>query len=192
MQAQKLISAIMTVSIIAAAGCVSPGRLADLKDCGRASVGIGSGLLVDVELGCLTKPSFGGVARTRRVGIDSRDSCGRWEENEIGSPLVQFLIPIREAHPLWSYARDPGEPKDEAGYWLPPLTRKSRTFHGVAPHWSFHNSTDLSAGITAGFASARLGVNPLEFLDFTLGYAGLDIGRDDPEPEAPTEKTTVH
>jgi len=166
-----------------AAGCVSPGRLADLRDCGRFSVGAGPGLLVDAELGWLSHPSVGAMARTQRIGIDTRDNCGQWEESEFGSPLLQLLIPAHESHPLWSYARDPGDPKDEAGFWLPPVTKAARDFHGVAPHWTFHNATDLSIGATIGIIAARVGINPLEWIDFCLGFGGLDIGRDDPEPD---------
>jgi hypothetical protein len=161
--------------------------LADLSDCGRFSVGTGVGLMADVELGWLSHPSVGIMSKTKRLGIDARDNCGRWDEMEYGSPLLQFMIPAHEAHPLWSYARDPGRPKDEAGFWLPPVTKGAREFHGVAPHWTFHNATDLSAGATLGAFAARLGVNPLESVDFAFGFAGLDIGQDDSKPEKPTE-----
>lgn len=174
--------------LLLATGCVTPGRLVDLSDCGRFSVGWGVGLMADVELGWLTHPSVGVRARTQRLGIDARDNCGRWDEMEYGSPFLQLMIPAHEAHPLWSYARDPGRPTDEAGFWLPPVTKGAREFHGVAPHWTFHNATDLSVGGTAGVLAVRLGINPLELVDFAFGYAGLDIGRDDPKPEEPTEK----
>ncbi len=181
----------LAVLSITSVGCVSPGRLADLSDCARASVGVGRGVLVDVELGYLPHPSIGWYVETERIGIDTRHLHGRWKEREFGFPFLCFLVPMHEAHPLWSYLKDaqPSEDADEHGYWLPPLTEGARTFHGIEPDWSFHNATDLKVGVTAGIISARLGVNPLEFLDFTLGFAGLDIGRDDPKPEQSTDET---
>ena len=40
--------------------------------------------------------------------------------------------------------------------------------------------TDLQLGAHLLLINARLGFNPLEFLDFLLGFAGVDIAGDDP------------
>jgi len=57
----------------------------------------------------------------------------------------------------------------------------------MVPFWTFHNATDLSAGVTLGVVSARAGLNPLEIIDFALGFVGLDIGRDDPRTDEQNE-----
>jgi hypothetical protein len=48
----------------------------------------------------------------------------------------------------------------------------------------FRTATDLQLGATLLVVGARVGFNPLEFLDFLLGFVGLDIAGDD-EPAAP-------
>jgi hypothetical protein len=50
------------------------------------------------------------------------------------------------------------------------------------PLWTFNTATDLQVGAHLLLAKARLGFNLLEFLDFLLGFGGLDIAGDDPEP----------
>ncbi len=50
-----------------------------------------------------------------------------------------------------------------------------------APLVSFNTATDLQVGATLLLLGARAGFNPLEFLDFLLGFAGQDIAGDDPQ-----------
>ena len=58
----------------------------------------------------------------------------------------------------------------------------------VAFSLSFGTLTDFHVGGHAGIVGARIGFNPLEFLDFVLGFAGLDIAGDDAQvaAKAPT------
>ena len=51
----------------------------------------------------------------------------------------------------------------------------------LAPHVTFNGATDLQVGATLLLVGARVGVNPLEILDFLLGFAGQDIAGDDPK-----------
>jgi len=48
---------------------------------------------------------------------------------------------------------------------------------------------DLSAGAVIGIISARVVINPLELVDLGLGFVGLDIGGDDPEPKGTTKES---
>ncbi len=63
------------------------------------------------------------------------------------------------------------------GRWLP--------LPGLADDYSrlisFHKLTDFQVGGHAGIFGARVGFNPLEFFDFLLGFAGVDIAGDDPQ-----------
>jgi hypothetical protein len=51
--------------------------------------------------------------------------------------------------------------------------------------WTFNTTTDLQVGATLLLIGGRLGFNPLEFVDFLLGFVGYDIAGDDPGPDAP-------
>lgn len=44
----------------------------------------------------------------------------------------------------------------------------------------YRTATDLQVGATLLLVGARVGFNPLEFLDFVLGFAGFDPAGDDP------------
>jgi hypothetical protein len=54
---------------------------------------------------------------------------------------------------------------------------------GKTPLFSFRTASDLQVGATFLLVGARVGFNPLEFVDFVLGFVGLDIAGDDPAPE---------
>ena len=41
----------------------------------------------------------------------------------------------------------------------------------------------MTSGITALILGARAGFNPLEFVDFLLGFGGIDLADDDPPAE---------
>ena len=46
--------------------------------------------------------------------------------------------------------------------------------------FAFHNATRLEGQLSLGVVSVRAGINPLEILDFLLGFLGFDIAGDDP------------
>ncbi len=46
---------LLAMLLLAATGC-APGRMADLRDSGRLSLGLGLGLSADAKLGTLTHP----------------------------------------------------------------------------------------------------------------------------------------
>jgi hypothetical protein len=64
--------------------------------------------------------------------------------------------------------------------WLP-LPSAADEF---SPLLTFSNATELQLGAHIGIFAARAGVNPLELVDFLLGFGGLDIAGDDPAPGA--------
>ena len=48
------------------------------------------------------------------------------------------------------------------------------------------DTLDLNLGVNVFFVGARAGLRPGQFLDFLLGWFGVDLGKDDePEPSAP-------
>ena len=188
MNAMRNMLALLLVGA-AATGCATE-RIADLRDCGRLSVGVGPGLCADVKIGDLTHPSLGLMSTTHRVGHENRDISGFWTECEAAFPLVVIPNVMGPGpHFFMSYGADlVAEGHDGAlekfhrvGFWLPFERRKLDDDElGMS---AFNTTTDLQAGITLGVVSARAGVNPLEILDFLLGFAGLDIARDDTKPE---------
>ena len=52
----------------------------------------------------------------------------------------------------------------------------------LTPLFGFQTATDLQAGAHLLLINARAGFNPLEFLHFLLGFAGIDLPGDDPAP----------
>lgn len=194
-----------------ALGC-APGRIADLRDSGRASFGVGLGLSADVKAGALTHPSLGLWSASAMIGFDTRKVDGVffegrtsepyatiWTRN-IGTPWGQALNSTGwraafEAHQfqaaLTETSHVPQRERPEAliaiveekeldgtldvGGWLP-IPRRTQTWESL---FSFGNTTDLQAGAQLLFITARIGFNPLEFIDFLGGFAGADIAGDD-------------
>lgn len=168
-------------------GCAT-GRLADLRDCGKVSVGVGLGLGVQARVGAITHPSLGVTFYGPRIGFENRHLAGTWRETEgywpVGAPFVLCSGPSTDPHPQGfnlSYSRicDPYQNgADEvfrSGGW-------GNVVGGDDPSTSsFNRATDLEVGVSLLLVSGRVGVNPLEILDFLLGFVGLDIANDDPE-----------
>jgi hypothetical protein len=93
--------------------------------------------------------------------------------------------------PMASYVRTYYAPSAVAPtfetVWFPWLCR-DRDYHPFV----FHELTDIEVGSTIGVVTLRVGVNPLEILDFLLGFIGLDIANDDPKKkEKPTTVPTL-
>ena len=166
---------------VVTSGCAT-GRIADLRDCGRLSVGYGAGLGVHAEVGILTHPAIGGWgSRTRRIGVENRHVAGAWDESELRTPILNLMAhafghteSLAEGLNL-SYERGQEvRGGDLNGCWINAAARgDSRTL--------FNRATDLEVGASALFVSPRAGVNPLEIADLVLGFVGLDIAGDDPK-----------
>jgi hypothetical protein len=200
--------------LLVVAGC-APGRFADLRDTGGASVGIGLGLSADAKLGDLTHPSLGLFGSGAMLGWESRDIEGLFYEARISEPYATFWFRrngfswgdalndsgFRGSFEVRSFevaidavsdGVDDQPPEDlgvvwegevlkgklSAGRWLPIPGRADE----ASPLGAFSTISDLQVGATLLILQARLGVNPLEILDFLLGFVGLDIANDDVEP----------
>jgi hypothetical protein len=170
-------------------GCAT-GRFQDLKDCGALSIGIGAGLDVSVKVGCVLQPAVGVVgSRTVRVGHENRARSGVWDERQFVWPVEWVRLnmssppddPRDDLAVIAAYTRsrcpeEKGDPQEDASFFPILADRTHRD------PFSFHELTDLQVGATAGVVAARVGINPLEILDFLLGFLGLDIAGDDPRP----------
>ena len=178
----------LSVALIAS-GCAT-GRIADLRDCGRASVGIGMGLGAEVGLGVIGTPSVGVLSHKQMYGWESRHCSGMWVEQETfwpASSVIGFLF------------RGWNEGNRNSGAYFAPYGRmlgdrlhppQNKTVHqrnmivGIGnrdePQSSaFNTITDFECGATLGIISARAGINPLEIVDFIFGFVGIDIANDD-------------
>ena len=178
-----------------AVGC-APGRLDDLADCGKASVGIGMGLEAHARIGFLTHPSLGHGSFTSRVGHESRRWTGAWEEFHAVWPMTAMMSQIAGLNLegcnlslMTTYSPPFGEdvPLEEEephmGYLLPLLVYAGmhRDDEGSHP-LAFKEATNLEVGGTLLLVSASVGLNPLEIVDFLAGFVGLDPAGDDFEP----------
>lgn len=168
------------------------GRVSDLQDCFRASIGFGVGLSAEARVGMFTNPALGTSCKTKRFGWESREFCGFWDSSEDPFPLPFMIdrtrIPPadRLVLPTVSYMRN-GTKVNQAtpitrtflshkytGYWHP-FHRRTKAKSDDAVHRAF----DFEAGATVAVISARAALNPLEMVDFVLGFFWIDIGRDD-------------
>jgi hypothetical protein len=82
------------ILLLALAGC-APGRMADLKDAGRLSLGLGLGLSVDAKLGDLTHPSLGILSASAMFGSDSRKVEGLFYEARTSEPYATYWMKAR-------------------------------------------------------------------------------------------------
>ena len=193
-----------------AGGCrsIAPGRMLDLGDCGTLGVGAGYGLDATVQAGALAEASLGIGHYIRYVGWNGHTGVTKWENAQLSCPPSLFMSVV--AHglredgccllpPETFYAvpepnrmdalprpgnRTPaGSESKHFGYALPLLSEQGRR-----RTCTFHNATRIEAEATLGVVSVRAGINPLEILDFLLGFLGFDIAGDDPPRGGVDEK----
>ncbi len=190
------------LALVFALGCAAPGRMADLRDSGMLSLGLGVGLAADAKLGFLTHPSVGTVTSSAMAGVDSRDVTGAFFQAGSSWPHSMFWASLEggaSADVLnstgWRAAFESEEfsaafaaigeptsrerPKGVAGAQLD-ASIEDQTWLPIPLDASFHNSTDFQLGATFFLVSARVGINLLETVDFLLGFAGIDVAKDDP------------
>ena len=186
-------------------GC-APGRLADLRDAGLFSVGVGLGLSADAKVGALTHPSLGVATATADLGFDSRDVYGSFYAARASEPYATWLgyekgksvlgalndSGLRVAFEVYEWSASfaaigtgIGEERPEIlgevkGVELDGTVTRGRWL-GTGDPVTFNSATDLQLGATLLFVSARAGVNVLETFDLLLGFVGLDIAGDDQE-----------
>jgi len=188
---------------LAASGCAT-GRIQDLQDCGRLSVGLGLGLDATAKVGCILHPSIGVASATTRIGHENRRVSTAWKEQQVVWPVSSIVTGQMfnwngdsfQCNSV-SYLREmKNKRRPERGgrssrfhtFWIPAFGEED-----WGDPFSFHELTDVEVGATALFVSARAGINPLEIVDFILGFVGFDIAKDDPKKkykEKPTTEST--
>jgi len=152
--------------IVTASGCTGwwAHRANDLADVGRLNVGAGFGASLDASATRYGRFSAGSYEDTTKVGFVGREG-GVWKEERHG---IAFIAGYTET------ARDP----ICGNAWLPEPDPAS----GLQPAWA-----DTERGLTEFTFSLHMlvglevGFDPGQLLDFVLGFAGVDIYRDDRE-----------
>ncbi len=181
-------------------GCAT-GRLSDLRDCGRVSVGYGLGLGAEASLGIVGNPSIGIMANKAMFGFEDRGCAGMWTETESFFPASSVIGAMMRGMSDGGPSSDTSfapygrqiQMNTRGGRYLPPdqwitHTRERNFLIGLPTHDRparnvFRTATDIEVGVALGFVSARIGINPLEILDFVLGCVGFDIAGDDSAPD---------
>lgn len=194
----KNVLMILAVALLGS-GCAT-GRLADLRDCGKLSLGVGLGLEAEAKAGIVIHPSLGIYSVTHRAGFDDRYVAGAWSEGQAVWPTMSLIALFASLFSwdgqdsdwdLTSFVR--GRERGDRIYpeyytsWLPWLVPSPQDYADDDPTL-FYELTDVEIGGTLGIVSARVGINPLEILDFLLGLAGMDIAGDDPKEEQKPDK----
>ena len=180
-------------------GCAAVGRyvenrLNDFADCftarGGWALGVGTRLRFTHYLSC----SLGGYYCSKKAGYVGRKPVIQEEGCCLGLPFAQLLAPFvpliltmpqdarlrqsRVALFLSSlFATDIRSA--DAQIWLLGLNlnalSSSARFRPPPPPKSLY----IEFGLTLGFVSFDVGFNPVEAIDFLLGFLGLDIMGDD-------------
>lgn len=193
----------------ASAGEYFQNRALDFADCFRADVGYGIGL--DARVRFTDAFSLGvGASYTHKFGFIGR-FVSAFDEEHLGIPATNIAVILGYGPcggginglegccfcaAFWQNlvrTYTPESPsrnvQDEIGYgtyiFFPvgglkilPGKMKSVEMHSDALSYF-----DIEAGGTAGFIGASFGFSPGEFVDFLLGWFGLDIGEDDKKPD---------
>lgn len=206
-------AALAIVFVAFCSGCrsIAPGRMLDLGDCGTLGVGAGYGLDATVQAGALAEASLGIGHNIRYRGWNGHTSVTEWQNAQLSWPPSLFMSamamgmaqsdccllppetfyavpdPERMGAPPRPGNRTPaGTESKHFGYALPLLSEQGRRRTGT-----FHNATRVEAEATLCVVSVRAGLNPLEILDFLLGFLGFDIAGDDP-PRGEEEEKESH
>lgn len=193
------------VVMVGLVGC-APGRVADLQDSLSLGIGIGAGLGVDVKAGMFTHPALGTATASAMLGSDSREVDGAYYQVGMADPHASFWA-HRLKNGNWGAALNesgwraafevhrydvaiaaigypPGQERPEVvltefeGSALDGTLEES-TWLPDPDQANFAGATDFEVGATALIMTVRAGANPLELVDFLLGFVGLDIAGDD-------------
>ena len=202
-RARRLAALALAAALLSlCSGCqsIAPGRMLDLGDCGTLGVGVGGGLDATVQAGALAEVSLGIGHDMRYLGWNGHTGATEWENAQLSWPpsLLMSVVahglredgcgllqpetfyavpdPDRMTEPPRPGNRTPvGRESKHFGYALPLLSEPGRRRTAT-----FHNATRFEAEVSLGVVSVRAGINPLEILDFILGFFGFDIAGDDP------------
>lgn len=174
---------------VLATGCAET-RMDDLRDCSKFGIGYGLGLGVEASLGGIGNPSLGVMATTGKWGTESRDVAGFWMDEESFWPFSSWMLAMMES--TWAtsqpkryfapYGRGMNESLRSPS-WLE-IRRMRTALLASGKHdrpqaaWT-KVVTDFEVGGVLLIPTVRVGLNPLEIVDFALGYAGVDFMDDD-------------
>lgn len=175
------------------AGTYFSRRAADFSEVWMVGAGYGYG--VHGKAYTVLFPVSYGYSRTHEFGWDGRRPVHdySWYRESAGAflPPVGFadveLLSSRAAD--WDEFRGETPPGDCEYYYVvdccalqakEPVVKTSK---GDSRY-----DTMLGLEATAGVASARLGIDPVQFIDFVLGCLGLDIVNDDGRAAPPPKK----
>jgi len=190
---------IVAIFAFVSAGCAAVGRyferrLNDFADCftarGGLALGVGARLRLTHYLSC----SLGGYYCSRKAGYVGREPVIQEEGCCLGLPFAQLLSPFV---PLILPASQDARLRQsrlalflstllatdfrsaDAQIWLLGLNlnalSSSAQFRPPPPPKSLY----IEFGLTLGFVSFDVGFNPVEAIDFLLGFLGLDLMGDD-------------
>ena len=111
---------------------------------------------------------------------DSHSGNGEFETHHSCWGILPGLLSWHEEGMEWTWiwAPESGHDKWQQGVWrreaLPEEIRAEREII-----WSRLHLFDIEAGVFVGIIGARAGFSPGEFVDFLLGWVGVDIAGDD-------------
>ncbi|HUU69118.1 MAG TPA: hypothetical protein VM186_06315 [Planctomycetota bacterium] len=157
---------LMFLIVISTSGCTGrwEQRANDFADIGRLNVGAGFGASIDASATRYGRISAGSYENTTKVGFVGREG-GVWKEDRHG---IAFINGYTET------TRDP----IYGNAWLPEPDPASE----LQPAWADTErgaaEFTFSLHVLVGF---EVGFDPGQLLDFVLGFAGVDIYRDDRE-----------
>jgi hypothetical protein len=182
---KKIIQTVLAVVVIInMTGCATPcmiDRRRDTADIFMASYGVGWGLMAQVgpvQTGLYVNDGeLGGL----RGGICELFNPMSLIDDEIyvlygRSNFIPCNTPVRDRNKVYYAARQTG-----------PLTFLHLSGGDSCPY--YYTQMQISVGL---YRTIRLGFNPGELLDFTLGWFGIDIFKDDLEAKKQKEKATKH
>ncbi len=172
----------------------------DLADCFTARAGVAFGAGARAQFTNYLSVSVGGSWEMRKVGYYGRtpvDTKGMW----LGIPCLQILSPrvffadvdsdpMQAILGLFLVATDLRGYEEEplpGGLWLFGFLRWGSSDEGEPSTPFLRKEFFIEAGATLGVVGFDFGFNPVEFIDFLLGWTTLDITGDDAVPEAKQE-----
>ncbi|MCI0341317.1 MAG: hypothetical protein L0216_09240 [Planctomycetales bacterium] len=189
-------------------------RSRDFGECFRVQAGLGFGLGAGVRVGGVVEAGLGLGAMPYPLGLGWNYGYGyalgaatHEIEGKSDSALpvdAEFLFPVPLLMPGEGpnavYAeigiRGPGRLVGRYSYGaLPALISYGRKKTWIwsdddtgTNRWLRVHAFDVEASAYAGFVCARVGFSPGEFLDFVLGWFGIDIAGDDRAYEPPAKR----
>ena len=184
MRGKALAATLLLATALLASGCATyvRDRVADAGDIFTATVGTGigvtakagpihTGLGFDIDLYGLRGGEFGSFVPDRKTDTLLPPSCN--------AAVIAAAIGAFGPHKsrAWARGKTFSSPYLDTGELLPfldlPWDDDAECHPLIDPQWT---QIDLSVGL---IASARVGFNPGELLDFLMGLVGLDLYGDD-------------